>query len=88
MLPAIQVISQELVRNVSLAFGVIAAVSVLLITELTVALLVIACVALTLLDMVGVMYFIGLTVEIVTSINLLLRLLKNVEKIKSFKFYT
>ena len=77
MLPAIQVISQELVRNVSLAFGVIAAVSVLLITELTVALLVIACVALTLLDMVGVMYFIGLTVEIVTSINLLLRLLKN-----------
>jgi hypothetical protein len=50
------VISTELVRNVSIAFAVIAVVSLLLITELRVAIFVFLCVALTLLGAVFVLH--------------------------------
>merc|ERR1739838_361276 len=65
-------ILHQLVRNVSLAFGAIAIVSVLLIADIVVSLLVFLCVALTLLDIAGGAYFMGLTIEIVTSIILIL----------------
>ena len=68
----LQTILQQLVRNVSLAFGAIAIVSVLLIADIVVSLLVFLCVALTLLDIAGGAYFMGLTIEIVTSIILIL----------------
>ena len=61
-----------MVRNVSLAFGAIAIVSILLIADIVVSLLVFLCVALTLLDIAGGAYFMGLTIEIVTSIILIL----------------
>ena len=67
-----QIISKQLIRNVSFAFGVIAIMSILLIADLIVSILVFLCVALTMLEIVGGAYFLGLTIEIVTSIILLL----------------
>ena len=46
--------------------------SILLIADLVVSVLVFICVALTLLEIVGGAYFLGLTIEIVTSIVLIL----------------
>ena len=54
-------------------FVTLTSCSFILITELKVAFLVVLCVAFTVLDMVGLMYFMGLTIEIVTSLDLLLR---------------
>ena len=68
----LQIISKQLIRNLSLAFGVIALVSILLIADLVVSILVFVCVALTLLEITGGAYFMGLTIEIVTSIVLIL----------------
>ena len=67
-----QIISKQLIRNVSFAFGVIALMSLLLIADLIVSILVFICVALTVLEIVGGAYFLGLTIEIVTSIVLIL----------------
>ena len=68
----LQIISKQLIRNLSFAFGVIAVVSILLIADFVVSVLVFLCVALTLLEIVGGAYFLGLTIEIVTSIVLIL----------------
>ena len=59
-------------RNISFAFGAIAIVNFLLIADLVVSLLVFLCVALTLLEIAGGAYFMGLTIEISTSIILIL----------------
>ena len=67
-----QVISTQLLRNISFAFGAIAIVNFLLIADLVVSLLVFLCVALTLLEIAGGAYFMGLTIEISTSIILIL----------------
>jgi len=67
-----KVISTQLIRNLGLAFGAIAIVNLLLIADVTVSILVFLCVALTLLDIAGGAYFMGLTIEIVTSIILIL----------------
>ena len=70
-----------------LAFAVIALVSLLLIadpivrcgiieknsSEIKSSILVFACVALSVLEIIGGAYFMGLTIEIVTSIVLILR---------------
>ena len=59
-------------RNISFAFGAIAIVNFLLIADLVVSILVFLCVALTLLEIAGGAYFMGLTIEISTSIILIL----------------
>ena len=82
-----QIIGRQLVRNMGLAFAVIALVSLLLIadpivrcgiieknsSEIKFSILVFACVALSVLEIIGGAYFMGLTIEIVTSIVLILR---------------
>ena len=59
-------------RNISFAFGAIAIVNLLLIADFMVSVLVFLCVALTLLEIAGGAYFMGLTIEISTSIILIL----------------
>jgi len=67
-----RIIGKQLVRNMGLAFAVIALVSLLLIADPIVSLLVFICVALSVLEIIGGAYFMGLTIEIVTSIVLIL----------------
>ena len=61
-----------MIRNLGFAFGVIAIVSIVLISDLFVSLLVFICVGLTVLEIVGGAYFMGLTIEIVSSITLII----------------
>ena len=65
-------ISKQLIRNLGFAFGAIALVNLLLIADITVSVLVFICVGLTVLNIAGGAYFMGLTIEIVTSILLIL----------------
>ena len=58
------IISQQLIRNLGLAFGTIAVVNLVLIADIVVSGLVFLCVGLTLLDIVGGAYFMGLTIEV------------------------
>ena len=66
------IISKQLIRNLAFAFATIALVNLILIADLVVSLLVFLCVVLTILDIVGGLYFMGLTIEIVTSVQLIL----------------
>ena len=67
-----QVIVTQLIRNLGFAFATIAVVNLVLIADIMVSLLVFICVCLTLLDLVGATFFMGLTIEILTSIILIL----------------
>jgi len=67
-----RIIGKQLIRNMGLAFAVIALVSLLLIADPIVSLFVFICVALSVLEIIGGAYFMGLTIEIVTSIVLIL----------------
>merc|ERR1719273_597927 len=67
-----EVISAELIRNLSLTFATIAVVSLLLIANLQVCILVFLCVVFTVINVCGFAHFMGLTIEIVTSIVLIL----------------
>merc|ERR1712141_225267 len=67
-----EVISAELIRNLSLTFATIAVVSLLLIANLQVCILVFLCVVFTVINVCGFAHFMGLTIEIVTSIILIL----------------
>ena len=66
------IISKQLIRNLAFAFATIAIVNLILIADIVVSLLVFLCVVLTILDIVGSLYFMGLTIEIVTSVQLIL----------------
>ena len=59
-------------QDPAFAFATIALVNLILIADLVVSLLVFLCVILTILDIVGGLYFMGLTIEIVTSVQLIL----------------
>ncbi len=67
-----EIISDELIRNLSLTFATIAVVSLLLIIELRVCLLVFLSVVFSVTNVCGYAHFMGLTIEIVTSIQLIL----------------
>ena len=66
------IISKQLIRNLGLAGAMIALVTLLLIADLVVCLSVLLCVTLTIIDIAGGAFFMGLTIEIVTSIILIL----------------
>lgn len=67
-----QVIGEELIRNMAITIGAVAIVTILLIRNVQTAIWVICCVCFTLVDLVGSMYFFGLTIEISTSIVIIL----------------
>ncbi|XP_077981544.1 patched domain-containing protein 3-like [Glandiceps talaboti] len=67
-----KVIKEELYRNLGLAMAAVFLVTLILIANLWTALLVFLCVIVSLVDVVGMMYFWGLTIDTVTTINLIL----------------
>jgi len=67
-----RIISDELIRNLSLTFATIAVVSLLLIINLQVCLMVFISVVFSVTNVCGYAHFLGLTIEIVTSICLIL----------------
>lgn len=67
-----KLVGEELLRNLGLSVLAVAIVTLLLIQELQVTFWVISCVIFTLVDLVGSMYLYGLTIEVSTSIMVLL----------------
>lgn len=67
-----KIVGEELLRNLGLSILAVAVVTLLLIQEIQITFWVIVCVAFTLVDLVGSMYVFGLTIEISTSIMVLL----------------
>ena len=67
-----QIISQELIRNLSLAFATIVLVTLVLMANLRVSFFVLVCVVMTVVNVCGYSHFMGITIEIVTSIILIL----------------
>nr|XP_002739466.1 PREDICTED: protein patched homolog 1-like [Saccoglossus kowalevskii] len=67
-----KVIRAELYRNLGLALLAVFLVTLILIANLWTSILVFLCVALTLVDVTGMMYVWGLTIDTVTTINLIL----------------
>ncbi|KAK7071449.1 hypothetical protein SK128_025018, partial [Halocaridina rubra] len=67
-----KIIFHELIRNLSLAMVAVLIMTLILLANLTASLFVLVCVALTLLDVMALMSWWGLTVDIITCINLVL----------------
>ena len=67
-----QVISEELYRNILLATVCVFATTWLLLFNLTASLLVLGCVVLTLVNVGGFIHFWGLTIDTVSCINLII----------------
>ncbi|XP_063971830.1 protein patched homolog 1-like isoform X2 [Diachasmimorpha longicaudata] len=67
-----QIIGEELTRNLVLEIMAVALVSILLLRDLCVSFWVICCVLFTLIDLLGSMYYVGLTIEVSSSIMILL----------------
>ena len=68
----LQVISSELIRNLGLTMAAVVVVTLILISDLVTVFWVFTCIAFTLIDLLGLMYFWGLTVEISSSIIVIL----------------
>jgi predicted RND superfamily exporter protein len=64
----VQVISSELIRNLCLTMAAVVSVTLILISDLVTVFWVFTCIAFTLIDLLGLMYYWGLTVEISSSI--------------------
>jgi hypothetical protein len=67
-----QIIGDELFRNLGLTICAVAIVTLILIQNLQTSFWVLCCVIFTVVDVVGSMYWLGLTIEISTSIMILL----------------
>ena len=67
-----EVISEELYRNILLAFACVFVTTLFLITDVAASLLVLACVLLSLVDVGGYMHFWGLTIDTVSCVNLII----------------
>lgn len=67
-----EIISSELIRNLSLTFAAIAIVTFLFIPNIQMVAMTLACVAFTVTNVAGYIYFMGLKIEFVTSIQLIL----------------
>lgn len=67
-----QVISSELIRNLGLTMAAVVCVTLILISDLVTVFWVFTCIAFTLIDLLGLMYFWGLTIEISSSIIVIL----------------
>jgi len=71
-LSSFQIIGDELHRNLGLTICAVAIVTLILIQNLQTSFWVLCCVIFTVVDVVGSMYWLGLTIEISTSIMILL----------------
>jgi hypothetical protein len=71
-LSSFQIIGDELLRNLGLTICAVAIVTLILIQNLQTSFWVLCCVIFTVVDVVGSMYWLGLTIEISTSIMILL----------------
>ncbi|KAL0119259.1 hypothetical protein PUN28_009682 [Cardiocondyla obscurior] len=67
-----KIIGEELIRNLSLEIMAVGIVTLVLLRNLLASFWVMCCVLFTLIDLLGSMYFLGLTVEMSTSIIILL----------------
>ncbi|GLH15770.1 NPC intracellular cholesterol transporter 1 homolog 1b [Gryllus bimaculatus] len=67
-----KIIGEELLRNLGLTIAAVAMVTLILIQNLQTSFWVNCCVIFTVVDLVGSMYWLGLTIEISTSIMVLL----------------
>ncbi|XP_067946636.1 patched domain-containing protein 3-like [Watersipora subatra] len=67
-----KVIQQELYKNLGLAFGCVIILTLFLIADVVTCALVSACVLATLVEVAGFMYFLGLTIDTVTCIEIVL----------------
>ena len=64
--------SKELIRNLSLNFGTVTIFTFFFIPNIQMVIMCLCCVAFTVTNVCGYMHFMGLTIEIVTVINLIL----------------
>jgi Niemann-Pick C1 protein len=69
---SLQIIGDELLRNLGLTICAVAIVTLVLIQNLQTSFWVICCVIFTVVDLVGSMYWLSLTIEISSSIMILL----------------
>jgi len=67
-----EIIGNELWRNIGLAMACVAVVTLVLLANLRICLLVLMCVVLTLVDIVGMLHFWGLTIDIITCVTIVL----------------
>ena len=66
------IISGELWRNLGLALGAVGAVSLVMLGNLQLCLMVMACVMLTLVDVVGTLHFWDVTIDVISCVNIIL----------------
>ena len=62
----------ELWRNLGLALVCVFVITLLLLANVPICLMVLLCVALTLVDMVGILHFWGITIDTLSCINIVL----------------
>ena len=67
-----ETISNDLIRNLGLTFATIAIVTFALIINIQICAMVLICVVLTVTNVCGYAFFLGLTIEVVTSMTLIL----------------
>ncbi|XP_011861607.1 PREDICTED: patched domain-containing protein 3-like isoform X1 [Vollenhovia emeryi] len=67
-----KIIGEELIRNLSLEILAVAVVTLVLLRNLLASFWVMCCVLFTLIDLLGSMYFLGLTIEMSSTIMILL----------------
>merc|ERR550525_1946760 len=67
-----EIIGQELLRNLLLSLLCVAVITLLLLGDLFVCIIVLLMVVLTLVDIVGFLHFWGLTIDILSAVNIVL----------------
>ena len=65
-------ITTELIRNVGLAIACVFVTTLVLLADILGSLYVLLCVVLTLIDLCGYMHFWGLTIDVVSSVNIII----------------
>ena len=66
------IISQELWRNLGLALGAVGVVSLVMLGDVYLCIMVMACVMLTLVDVVGTLHFWDVTIDVISCVNIIL----------------
>ena len=80
-----EVITNELLRNVGLAIACVFVTTLILLADILGSIYVLLCVALTLVDLCGYMHFWGLTVDVVSSVNIIIAIGNYTQKTLKFE---
>ena len=67
-----KVIAQELMRNLMLAVACVFAITLILLSDFTVACLTLVCVLFSLVNVVGFLHFWGMTIEVLSCSNIVM----------------